>query len=84
MGLFDTTADAETVNKLQAASKILDDIIERATTIQIELEQHLTERPGRAFPIVWISDFNQMVFDLHNEVARANGACLVRSTNKEG
>lgn len=81
MGLFDTTADKETERALTNALGHLDHIIERAKIIREELDRHIKACPGRAFPIAWVRDFDDICFSLHNEVAKANGACLVRSTN---
>lgn len=81
MSLFDTTANKETECALTNALGHLNHIIERAKIIREELDKHIKTHPGCAFPIAWVKDFDDICFSFHNEVARANGACLVRSTN---
>ncbi len=78
IGLFDTTAAdvmrerlTEALKHLRRVRELLDDT-ERAITQEIEGGK------GRAVDVQWVCMILNEVQGLHNEVARANGASLVR------
>lgn len=79
MGLFDTTAEEVTENFLREALKEALSLQEWMRIVVEELERHLDEHPGNAFPINWLSTMMKKVLVFQNGVARANGACLVRA-----
>jgi len=84
MGLHSTTANqvkSECLTKAREGVKSLQDWL-RETDEAMERSITLKENEGFAFPIDWCSEMMNKALTIYNEVARCNGAVLVRNIEK--
>ncbi len=68
--------------RLEKALVALNTLDEYSGTVQKELLDAIQSGNGRAFPIAWADGMLKTILDVHNEIARANGAALVRATEE--
>lgn len=80
MGMFDTNAEEVAKEMRNSAKKHLKDLISRAEITLEELGRH---KKG-AFAIAWASSMSENLLSFTNDIARANGAVLVRATQHTG
>lgn len=78
--LFATTACEVTREHLIAARGILNELRDHIGEHIQDLDHHLTKELLGAFPIAWASYEMEKLLHAYNEIARANGAALVRGT----
>jgi len=82
MGLFDTNSNEIATARLISAKKGINDLRDWLSEMEKEIECHLKEKKG-AFPIFWCVTMMDKALQIYNEVARCNGAALVRGTDKK-
>lgn len=80
MGLFDTTANEVAIKRLNEARKGIKDLKELLDHMDEALERRLKEKEQVGFEIDWCSQMMDKAEIIFNEIARCNGALLVRST----
>ncbi len=78
MGMFDTTAKEVASERLCEARKGIKSLQDWLRIMEREIEQ--SEKDGKSFPIAYCSSMIKKALCIYNEVARCNGAVLVRST----
>lgn len=76
MGLFDTTGEEVARERLAEARKGIASLQKLLTDLDGEIQR----RENGAVAIAWCSMMMEKALCVYNEVARANGAVLVRST----
>ena len=86
MGLFDTDATEVGSGLLKKALEELDDLQEWLNTMAIGMKLKI-DKPsssfGDGFPKDWCDGMMERALRVYNDVARCNGAALVRGTEKK-
>ncbi len=80
MGMFDTTARIESDRMLEDAQKGIQSLQKWLTEMNKAIKDQRANMPGRAFPINWGDVMMKKALGIYNEIARCNGAVLVRAT----
>ncbi len=80
MGIFNTTAKEVADERLQEARKGIQDLQNYLSIVTKEIDRHRELNQGRGFHIVWASGIMEKALVIYNEIARCNGAVLVRAT----
>ena len=75
MALFDTNAEEVALERLKEAQEGVESLRIWLNEVAKAMKRHKTG----AFPIDWCSGIMEKALKIYNEVARANGAVLVRS-----
>ncbi len=83
MGLFDTTANEVAVERLTEARKGIKSLQDWLNNMDEAIKRNIERGDGQGFPVDWCSEMMNRTLIIHNEVARCNGAVLVRGTKKE-
>lgn len=79
MGMHDTTAGEEATKRLREAQKGIQSLQKWLATMSEEIDKHEAHCQGVAFPIAWASEMMSQALAIYNEIARCNGAVLVRA-----
>jgi hypothetical protein len=83
MHLSGTNREKIVKERLREALDLVKKLKDLAGETEKALESRLKQEDGGAFPISWCSLMTEKLLSVSNEVARANGAILVRATEKE-